>query len=169
METSDGFRHQTVTVLVIASCGMSILPAVIELGLNHEQQHQELILTDLKHLFSLNPLHPVYRDPVYRERALPSATTAPPLRWHRYKEGLRWIGHDDDGFSFDMDAESVFIVSRLSPTGWRAGRIQRQVHVQSDGAARRFVRNAAIAHPRQLSQLLPARGALAVQRYSISA
>jgi ergothioneine biosynthesis protein EgtB len=71
---------------------------VVELGLQHEQQHQELILTDVKHLFSFNPLRPAYQNP------LPAtAQPAAPLRWHRYAEGLREVGHDGEGFSFDNE------------------------------------------------------------------
>lgn len=71
---------------------------IIELGLQHEQQHQELLLTDIKHLFSFNPLHPVYKA------ALPTMAAQPsPLRWLRYEEGLRWIGHGGDGFCFDNE------------------------------------------------------------------
>ena len=91
------------------------LPAVIELGLHHEQQHQELILTDFKHLLSFNPLHPVYRD-----RAKPLTITPQPLCWHRYGEGVNWIGHAGDGFSFDNEQprhrvfiESFELASRL--------------------------------------------------------
>lgn len=71
---------------------------IIELGLQHEQQHQELLLTDIKHLFSFNPLHPAY------QMAAPTtAAPAPPLRWLRYEEGLRRMGHDGDGFCFDNE------------------------------------------------------------------
>ncbi|MGH7426643.1 MAG: DinB family protein, partial [Candidatus Methylomirabilales bacterium] len=57
----------------------------VETGLQHEQQHQELILTDVKHLFASNPLKPAYHD------APPlSGSAAPPLSWHRYEGGLRW-------------------------------------------------------------------------------
>ncbi len=74
------------------------LLAVIELGLHHEQQHQELLLTDIKHLFSFNPLHPAYQS-------APATTgaTAPPLRWHCYEDGVYQIGHDGDGFCFDNE------------------------------------------------------------------
>jgi ergothioneine biosynthesis protein EgtB len=74
--------------------------ALIELGLHHEQQHQELIVTDVKHLLSLNPLHPVYRPaagPAHGERA------APALRWHRHEAGTREIGHRGAGFCFDNE------------------------------------------------------------------
>ncbi len=74
------------------------LRVVIELGLHHEQQHQELLLTDIKHLFSFNPLHPVYQS-----ASATTATTAPPLRWHRYEEGIYQIGHDGNGFCFDNE------------------------------------------------------------------
>ena len=71
---------------------------LVELGLNHEQQHQELILTDLKHLFSRNPLHPVYRRP------WPLTTIAPRKRtWIDYPEGMYDIGHRGDGFAFDNE------------------------------------------------------------------
>ncbi|MEP7084163.1 MAG: ergothioneine biosynthesis protein EgtB, partial [Betaproteobacteria bacterium] len=72
--------------------------AVIELGLNHEQQHQELILTDLKHLFSRNPLHPAYRKP------WPLTTVYPRRRgWIQYPESLQVFGHDGTGFTFDNE------------------------------------------------------------------
>ncbi|MBI3428318.1 MAG: ergothioneine biosynthesis protein EgtB [Acidobacteria bacterium] len=74
------------------------LLAVIELGLHHEQQHQELLLTDIKHLFSFNPLHPAYQS-------APTATgLAAPLRWQRYAEGVQQIGYDGEGFCFDNEA-----------------------------------------------------------------
>jgi ergothioneine biosynthesis protein EgtB len=60
---------------------------VLVLGLHHEQQHQELLLTDLKHMLAENPLHPVYR-PRVDESARPAAS----LEWHDYPGGLAWIG-----------------------------------------------------------------------------
>ena len=71
---------------------------VFELGLHHEQQHQELILTDFKHLLSFNPLRPAYRP-----TRLPVTGSPAPLRWHQHPEGLHRIGHDGGGFSFDNE------------------------------------------------------------------
>jgi ergothioneine biosynthesis protein EgtB len=69
-----------------------------ELGLHHEQQHQELILTDLKHLFSRHPQLPAYRQP------LPH-TTSPDreARWIAFPQGLFEIGHAGRDFSFDNE------------------------------------------------------------------
>jgi ergothioneine biosynthesis protein EgtB len=74
------------------------LAPVIELGLNHEQQHQELILTDIKHLLSLNPL-----APIYRERETRPAGEAAPLAWREYGGGLCAVGHAGEGFAFDNE------------------------------------------------------------------
>ncbi len=71
---------------------------LIELGLHHEQQHQELILTDVKHLLSRNPLHPAYAG--RKETAAGKAAT---MRFAAYPEGVRQIGHDGDGFCFDNE------------------------------------------------------------------
>ena len=71
---------------------------IVELGLHHEQQHQELILTDLKHLLAKNPLHPVYR------KLWPLTTVHPRRRgWIAYAEGLYQLGHEGDGFAFDNE------------------------------------------------------------------
>ena len=70
---------------------------VIELGLQHEEQHQELMLTDLKHLFALNPLEPVYR------RAPVDEPRAQPLAWLRFDQAVRQLGHAGDGFAFDNE------------------------------------------------------------------
>jgi ergothioneine biosynthesis protein EgtB len=74
------------------------LTAVIELGLHHEQQHQELILTDAKHLLAANPLRPAYRAATGTPR-----TGAVPLRWRSYAGGLAEIGHGGRGFAFDNE------------------------------------------------------------------
>jgi ergothioneine biosynthesis protein EgtB len=77
--------------------GSPLLPAV-EVGLHHEQQHQELILTDLKHALGGNPLRPAYRS-----LADPRAAAPPPLRFERFPEGVREIGHAGGGFAFDNE------------------------------------------------------------------
>jgi ergothioneine biosynthesis protein EgtB len=72
--------------------------AVVELGLQHEQQHQELLLTDAKHLLAQNPL-----QPAYRAAPEPPPAQAPALRWCEFAEGVRWIGHAGGGFAFDNE------------------------------------------------------------------
>jgi ergothioneine biosynthesis protein EgtB len=73
-----------------------MVPAIV-LGLNHEQQHQELIVTDLKHALALNPLRPIYRP------ALPKYGTVPASSWVSFGEGVHWIGHEGTGFAFDNE------------------------------------------------------------------
>ena len=75
----------------------SAVAGVIELGIQHEQQHQELILTDIKHMFSFNPLRPAY------SRIVAPAGLCQPLSWIRYEGGLEWIGHEGDSFAFDNE------------------------------------------------------------------
>ena len=66
--------------------------SLIELGLHHEQQHQELILTDLKHLLSHNPLQPAYVEPGSPLRVHPRSNAGGPLRWIERASGLAEIG-----------------------------------------------------------------------------
>ncbi len=73
----------------------------IELGLHHEQQHQELLLTDIKHLLGCNPLRPAYRQPA---PAPVSTTDATELQWLRFQGGNPAIGHDGPGFHFDNES-----------------------------------------------------------------
>jgi ergothioneine biosynthesis protein EgtB len=74
---------------------------LVELGLQHEQQHQELIATDILHAFSCNPLLPAWRP--QDAPALRLATSVPPLRWLRHEGGIVEIGHDGEGFCFDNE------------------------------------------------------------------
>ena len=72
---------------------------LLELGLHHEQQHQELILTDILHALSCNPLLPAYQ-------ALPAlrvAHSAQPLRWLDGPHGIVQAGHAEAGFAFDNE------------------------------------------------------------------
>lgn len=73
--------------------------AVVELGLHHEQQHQELLLTDIKHLFSINPIAPVYR-PTKDARSV----AIQGLEWHSYTGGLVEVGHAGPNFAFDNES-----------------------------------------------------------------
>jgi ergothioneine biosynthesis protein EgtB len=75
--------------------------AVMTLGLHHEQQHQELILTDILHALSCNPLLPAYRPvpgPLLRLASVPTA-----LRWLPRPGGVVEVGHRGEGFSFDNE------------------------------------------------------------------
>lgn len=72
---------------------------LVELGLRHEEQHQELLLTDALHLMAQNPLNPAM-DPSWREATPPPAM----LRWLDGPSGVVAVGHDGEGFAFDNEA-----------------------------------------------------------------
>jgi ergothioneine biosynthesis protein EgtB len=71
----------------------------VELGINHEQQHQELLLTDILSLFASGPLKPAYR------KAEPSQTVSSPtpLAWSSFDGGVFEVGHDGNGFAYDNE------------------------------------------------------------------
>lgn len=71
---------------------------LVELGLQHEQQHQELILMDIKHALSLNPLRPAYRTALTRK-----AQAVQAMGWREFEGGLVETGHDGQGFAFDNE------------------------------------------------------------------
>ncbi len=70
----------------------------LQLGLNHEQQHQELLFMDIKHNFSVNPLNPAYRGNLKVHLG-----TNRPVRWIEYEDGIRYIGATDERFHFDNE------------------------------------------------------------------
>ena len=72
---------------------------LIALGLAHEQQHQELLLTDIKHALSMNPLGPAMWD----NPPLAPAAPAGELGWHEHPGGITMIGHQGDNFAFDNE------------------------------------------------------------------
>ena len=77
---------------------------LLELGLHHEQQHQELLLMDIKHVFWTNPLRPAYVEQP------PRASRPVALRWASLGEGVRSVGHDGTSFAYDNEgpAHRVF-------------------------------------------------------------
>lgn len=75
--------------------------ALVELGCNHEEQHQELMLTDVKHLFSHTLLYPAYRPRAVGTGAPVRAVA--PLSWLEVAEGRYEIGHAGPGFAFDNE------------------------------------------------------------------
>lgn len=91
-----------------------------ELGLNHEQQHQELLITDIKHAFWSNPLRPAYQP----ARVSPRPSSAPPQKAKNFPEALSEIGSESGQFHFDNEAprHKVFVpafrfASRLATCG----------------------------------------------------
>ncbi len=73
--------------------------ALIEIGINHEQQHQELLLTDILSLFACQPLRPAYAAAA----PAPAAPPAGPATFTEYEGGVHEIGHGGAGFSFDNE------------------------------------------------------------------
>jgi ergothioneine biosynthesis protein EgtB len=95
---------------------------LVELGINHEQQHQELFLTDILATFAENPL-----EPAYGELPPPACFAAEPASWHRGREGIVEIGAADTGFAFDCERprHRVFLAAhrianrRVTNKEWR--------------------------------------------------
>jgi len=94
---------------------------LVELGLHHEQQHQELLLTDVKYNFACNPLRPSYVTPGLTASL---ATAVSTLRWVSFLEGVYWLGHGGQGFAFDNESprhrsfvEPFELASRLITNG----------------------------------------------------
>ena len=105
-----------------ASDAAAELRNVVELGLHHEQQHQELMLTDLKHMLSCNPLFPAYRAASGQGQAHRAAAGA--ASWIGLDEGLIEIGYAGSGFSYDNERprhrtflERYELASRLVTNG----------------------------------------------------
>ena len=73
--------------------------ALVALGCHHEEQHQELLVTDILHLFSQNPLEPALWEPA---RKMPVAMPGA-IRWIEQPGGIVQVGHDGAGFSFDCE------------------------------------------------------------------
>jgi ergothioneine biosynthesis protein EgtB len=118
---------------------------VITLGLNHEQQHQELLLTDLKHLFSCNPLLPAYVHEVAVRDVTKSVRSSPAAAFESFDGGLIEIGHKGSGFSFDNELPrhrtytQPFQLANRAVTNAeylefvRAGGYETPIHWLSDG------------------------------------
>jgi ergothioneine biosynthesis protein EgtB len=103
---------------MMAAAPPSAWADLVELGLHHEQQHQELILMDIQHVLSCNPLQPAYRP------STPAASDQTPTEWAELPGGLHLIGHDDDAFAFDNETprhrvwlEPFAIADRLVTAG----------------------------------------------------
>jgi ergothioneine biosynthesis protein EgtB len=81
---------------------------LIEIGINHEEQHQELMLTDILALFAANPLRPTYREtPVLRVESEAEA-----MGWIDYPGGIHEVGHDGAGFAWDNEGPRHAILLR---------------------------------------------------------
>lgn len=116
-----GQYRQAVDDLLVAALTAGVcdeLAAVVELGLHHEQQHQELLLMDVKHLLWQNSTRPIYQEAV-----LPSAVERA-LSWQHQEAGPVLVGHDGTGFAFDNEGpihrqwiEPTDICNRLVTNG----------------------------------------------------
>lgn len=103
-EEVEGYRthvdEQLVRVVETGLLDHDEVAKRIELGVHHEEQHQELILTDILALFAASPLRPAYRSVPEHKK---SAGDASSLRWTERAEALVEVGHDGRGFSFDNE------------------------------------------------------------------
>jgi ergothioneine biosynthesis protein EgtB len=85
------------------------LAALVELGVNHEQQHQELLLTDILSLFAVSPLRPAYRAAAPKPEVVREPLA---VQWVEFASGIREAGHDGRGFAFDNESPRHEILLR---------------------------------------------------------
>jgi ergothioneine biosynthesis protein EgtB len=76
---------------------------ILVLGVHHEQQHQELLITDIKHVFAQNPLYPVFRRSRVAAPRRPDDTAGCSYQFVQFDKRIVQIGHDGDGFAYDNE------------------------------------------------------------------
>jgi len=76
---------------------------ILVLGIHHEQQHQELLITDIKHVFAQNPLHPVFRPGSDNALRRPDVATRRPYQFIDFEQTITEIGHEGRGFAYDNE------------------------------------------------------------------
>ncbi|MEN1681693.1 MAG: ergothioneine biosynthesis protein EgtB [Planctomycetota bacterium] len=97
-EVREFRRHVDEAMSELIADGDDEAHRIVEIGLHHEQQHQELILTDVKHALAQSPLAPAYTDaPLPKSEAVDAD-------WLTFDAGVREIGHAGDGFAFDNES-----------------------------------------------------------------
>ena len=111
----------------------SSIATLIELGTHHEQQHQELLLMDIKHVLFQNPLHPAY------QRSSDQSPTADPgpVTFTSYDGGLVEVGHEGPGFSFDNEGPRHRVWSEPFALANRLVTCGEWLEFMSDGGYRR--------------------------------
>lgn len=93
----DGRMGRLLPLLSSRISAAELMP-LIEMGVQHEQQHQELMLTDVKHLLSMNPL-----KPAFSKKPFNLGSDELPVEWRTFHAGLVELGHSGDGFCFDNE------------------------------------------------------------------
>jgi ergothioneine biosynthesis protein EgtB len=96
-------QQMTRLLATLGDADMQEAAQIIELGIHHEQQHQELLLTDIKHAFSCNPLWPTYRATSPATSTRNDKADSKPSSWAAYAGGVVEIGHQGNGFAFDNE------------------------------------------------------------------
>jgi len=126
------YVEDAIESLIGAGTAEEPVGSLVELGLNHEQQHQELMLTDIKHAFYLNPLKPAFGA------ASPPAHGEPePPQWTRHGGGERQIGHAGGTFAFDNESPRHAVLLRPFQLASRAVSCGEYLDFIQDGGYRR--------------------------------
>jgi len=123
---------QAVARLLAGECDPKV-GMLLELGCHHEQQHQELLLTDILHLFAQNPLHPAYAP---ASRGARVAAVPGPLTFSEYQDGIIEIGHVDPGFAFDCETPRHRVVRPAFRLGNRCVTNREWLDFMADGGYR---------------------------------
>jgi ergothioneine biosynthesis protein EgtB len=103
---------------------------LLELGIHHEQQHQELLLTDILHLFAQNPIKPEYRKPA---PALARTSAPAPLSWKTYQGGIAEAGYNGGGFHFDCEGPRHKVYLNPYALATRLVTVREYIEFMKDG------------------------------------
>ncbi len=120
--------------LISRSDSSSEIRGLIELGLNHEQQHQELIVSDVKHAFRNQPLRPAFQPHAVSP---PISQSVPRPAWFDYQGGIHEIGHCGDGFAFDNEGPRHRVYLRHFRLASRTVTNGEYLQFMADGGYRR--------------------------------